>query len=65
MVDGHGEERRLHGQLLLLMFPVLHGVDRFDQVVLAGADTGVLDVFTASEFLGEVPLSHPVNSAKF
>ena len=51
MVDGHGEERRLHGQLLLLMFPALHGVDRFDQVVLAGADTGVLDVFTASEFL--------------
>ena len=47
MIDGHGEEWRLHGQLLLLMFPALHGVDRFDQVILADADAAVLDVFTA------------------
>ena len=49
MTDGHGGpgERRLHGQLLLLMFPVLNGVDRFDQVILADADAEVLDVFTA------------------
>ena len=55
MTDGHGgpEERRLHGQLLLLMFPALHGVDRFDQVILADADAEVLDVFTALPLLNQ------------
>ena len=47
VVDGNGEERRIHGQLLLLLFPALHGVDQFDQVILAGGDAEVLDVFTA------------------
>ena len=47
MVDGHGEERRIHGQLLVLLFPALYGVDQFDQVILAGGDAEVLDVFTA------------------